>query len=85
MTKLQLKEKIQKHLESIKPSSLFRIGVITFEIDDRFQIITRVHFRFNDDFDFSGNFVINKRQLQLILAPDEYEQLVQLIIDDIKD
>ena len=82
MSKFQISEIIRKYLVNLK-SPDFRIKSIDFELDN-LQIIAKVNFRFNDDFDFSGSFVVNKRQLQLILTPSEYEQLVQLIIDDIK-
>jgi len=83
MTKFYIKEKIRKHIESLNLK--LRIGSPTFEANDSFSILARVPFRIcDDDYDYPGEIIINKRELQLILTPSEYEQLIQLIIDDIK-
>jgi hypothetical protein len=83
MTKFQIKEKIRKHIESLNLK--LRIGSPTFEANDSFSILARVPFRICDDnYDHQGEIVLSKRELQLILTPSEYEQFVQLIIDDIK-
>lgn len=83
MTKFQIKEKIRKHIESLNLN--IRTRIILFEVNDCFQILARVNFRIcNDDFDHTGEILITKRELQLILTPSEYEQFVQLIVDDIK-
>lgn len=83
MTKFQIKEKIRKHIESL--NLRLRIGSVIFETSDGFSILAKVPFRICDDnYDYSGEMTLNKREIQLILTPSEYEQLVQLIIDDIK-
>ena len=83
MTKFQIKEKIRKHIESL--NLRLRIGSVIFETNDSFSILARVPFRIcDDDHDYPGEIILNKRELQLILTPSEYEQFVQLIIDDIK-
>ena len=83
MTKFQIKEKIRKHIESLNLG--LRIGSVIFEINDSFSILVKIPFRICDDnYDYSGEMILSKRELQLILTPSDYELLLQLIIDDIK-
>ena len=83
MTKFQIKETIRKHIESLNPR--LRLGSVNFEINDALQITAKVPFRICDDnSDYTGEIFLSKRDIQLILTPSEYEQFVQLLIDDIK-
>ncbi len=83
MTKFQIKETIRKHIESL--NLRLRIGSVNFEINDSLQITAKVPFRICDDnSDYAGEIFLSKRDIQLILSPYDYEQFVQLIIDDIK-